>query len=156
MKYLLTVVFSIGLLLQVSGQSKSELSLGPNFSGLLGLTLETSYKHLITERIGVVGRVAYNFDRNYNLRAGLGLSYRVIDYKGGRLDAGLEYNFDKFKNTDQRSEGSSHNIEIPLTVSFNMSPRYRLFAGAAAAINLNNFESSELIDVLRVGVTYTW
>lgn len=138
----------------VYGQTSNNLTLGSLYSNLSGLNAELSYSKQFTNRVGIIGRLAYNFNESYGVRGGL--FYRFISIEFLNIDFGAEYNYDRHKNSNINDEIISSNLEFPLTISYMVSKSFELYGGISSNINLNDSEPNRLADNLRLGVTYKW
>lgn len=138
----------------ISGQSENTISFGALYSNLTGLNVEVSYSGLLSYNINYIGRFAYNLNRSYSIRAGL--FYRLINNKYINLDFGLEYNYDLHGHPILTEKIVSHNIELPLTLTYKLNNKIGIFGGVSGSINVNDTESNRVIDNLRLGVNYHW
>lgn len=152
-KYIL-ILFLTSASICVHGQTSNNLSVGSLYSNLSGLNAELSYSKQITNRVGIIGRLAYNVNKSYGLRGGL--FYRFINKDFLKVDFGSEYNYDRHKNVSTNDEIVSSNIEFPITISYRLSENFDLYGGISNSINLNDSEPNRLVDNLRLGVTYKW
>ena len=154
MNKFILIFFITPLAICLHGQTTKNLSLGSLYSNLSGLNSELSYSNPLTNNVGLVGRLAYNFDKSYGARAGL--SYRLIKSNFLNLDFGAEYNYERHKVDKLNDAIVSSNLEFPLTLSYILSSNFELYGGISSSINLNDAETNRFVDNLRLGISYKW
>lgn len=139
---------------QIYGQSKNTILFGPLYSNLTGLNVELSYARQLKYKLGYMGRLAYNLNSSFSIRTGL--YYSLMENKYTNLDFGLEYNYDIHRHPVSMYKLASHNLELPLTLTYKLNNKIGIYGGVSGSINLNDTESNKVIDNLRMGVEYKW
>ena len=152
--YLVLLMTSISVCL-IGQQASKNLSLGTLYSNLSGINAELGYSQQIISKVGITGKIAYNFVESYEVRGGL--FYRLLDHESFSLDLGTEYNYSRHGSSKAlASTIKSSNLEFPLTVSYEFNNNFGLYGGLASSLNLNDTEPNRFIDNLRLGIRYKW
>lgn len=154
MKFLFLVLVVTSFAVSLQGQISNKFSSGMLYSNLSGLNAELSYSQKITQKIGISGRIAYNFIESYGLRGGI--FYKLLNHRFFDINFGAEYNYDRHKIQNLNNEIISKNLEFPLTIKYNINNSFGLYGGISSSINLNDAETNRFLDNLRFGIAYKW
>jgi len=153
--------FLISLLVIVSAvnqglfaQNNAQLSIGSLYSDFAGLNVELGAKKTVVLNLGLTARLSSNFNSFYGIRTGL--NYQLLSKNKLNLDLGLEYALELFHPVENTENIWSHNLEIPLILNYDLSPKYSLYGGVTSSFNLNEYEPHRYIDNLRIGISYKW